>query len=59
MSCYCDAIKECAEQNGCLIVDIFDSENAYETMDDLHPNANGMKTVADSVLSKLKRAGKI
>lgn len=54
MSKYCQAIRDCAKENDCLLIDIFDSENAYETMDDLHPNYHGMKTIADLVLRQLR-----
>jgi lysophospholipase L1-like esterase len=54
MSEYCQAIRDCAKENGCRLIDIFDAENAYETMDDLHPNFYGMKTIADLVLSRLE-----
>lgn len=54
MSKYCQAIRDCAKENDCLLIDIFDDENAYETMDDLHPNCQGMKTIADLVLRQLR-----
>lgn len=54
MSKYCQAIRDCASENDCILIDIFNPENAYETMDDLHPNCNGMKTIADLVLGRLK-----
>lgn len=51
---YCQAIKDCAKENDCLLIDIFDADNAYETMDNLHPDCQGMKSIADLVLRQLK-----
>lgn len=55
MSKYCQAIKDCAKGNDCLLIDIFDADNTYETMDDLHPDCQGMKTIADLVLRQIEK----
>jgi len=53
---YCKAIRECAAQTGCRIVDIFDLNDPYDTIDGYHPTADGMKTIADAVLRTLGKA---
>lgn len=53
LSEYCRAICECAGENGCRVIDLYQPENAYETIDDLHPDRRGMKTLAETVLLQL------
>ena len=48
----CAIIKALAEQYGCLFFDLSDGE-PYESYDGLHPNANGMETIARQVLTAL------
>ena len=52
---YCDAIKDSARQYNCRIVDLYGYGKAYDTLDVFHPNASGMATLADAVLSELKK----
>lgn len=47
---YCDAIKACGEKFGCRVIDIYHPEAPYDTIDGYHPNADGMKTIANAVL---------
>ena len=55
LSEYCDVIRACAKENGCVLLDIFHPEAPYDTIDDYHPNLDGMKTIADDVLLALER----
>ncbi len=48
---YSDAIKKCAKESGCRLLDIYDPENPYDTIDGFHPTAEGMQTIADAVIS--------
>ncbi len=48
---YCAAIAEAAAEAGCRLLDIHDPANTYETLDGLHANAAGMRTIGDAVLS--------
>lgn len=50
---YCRAIKRCADQNECKTIDLFNYSIAYDTIDGFHPNKEGMKTIADAVISWL------
>ena len=52
---YCEAIRICAAENGCKLLDIFHPEAPYDTIDDHHPNLDGMKTIAKDVLYALER----
>lgn len=53
---YCRAIRRCAEQYHCRLVDICRPEAPYDTIDGLHPTAEGMQTIADAVLEELRKA---
>lgn len=50
---YCEAIRTCASAAGCRLVDLYRSESHYDTIDGFHPNADGMKTLADSFIARL------
>lgn len=54
---YCRAIRVCAEKTGCRLVDIYDPEHPYETVDGYHPTANGMAAIAEAVLRSLAQGG--
>ena len=51
---YCEAIKVCAEENGCRVIDLYRHAEPFDTVDDFHPNYEGMKTIADAVLKILE-----
>jgi lysophospholipase L1-like esterase len=53
MSEYCNAIRESAEKFGCRVIDLYQCGKAYDTIDAFHPNADGMKTIAETVLNAL------
>ena len=48
----CGIIHAIAEKYGCLFFDLSDAE-PYESYDNLHPNANGMKTISQNILKAL------
>ena len=48
---YCEAIEEIARKNGCRVIDLYRECEPFDTSDGFHPNADGMKTIADAVLS--------
>ena len=50
---YCNVIRACAEAYGCRLIDLCRAAAPYATVDDLHPNAEGMKTLADAVIRQL------
>ena len=52
---YCRAIRECAAQEGCRLIDIYRSAPGYASMDDLHPDKQGMATLAGYVLEELEK----
>ena len=53
VSDYCEAIRVCAMENGCRVIDVSHKLEAHNTVDGCHPKANGMKTLADAVLDGL------
>lgn len=52
---YCEVIRDCAEKYGCRLIDLYKSAEPYDTIDGFHPNASGMKTIADAVLISYKK----
>ena len=50
---FCDVIRRCAEAQGCRFIDMYDPAHPYDTIDHFHPNASGMKTLADRALRQI------
>lgn len=48
---YCEVIRACAEEHGCRLVDLYRAGTLHDTIDGFHPNAEGMQTLAEAVLS--------
>jgi len=53
---FCKAIRECADANGCVTLDVFRPDAPYDTIDGYHPNNSGMKTISATVLSEIQKA---
>ena len=53
MDDYCEVIRSSAKEFGCRLIDLYKNGGVYETMDDVHPFAEGMKTISKSVLKEL------
>jgi len=51
---YCDIIRITAKKHGCRIIDLYKSVKPFDTIDGFHPNVNGMKSIADAIISQLK-----
>ena len=51
---YCQAIRGCAVVTGCKLLELYDLQRPYDTIDGYHPNAQGMQTLANAVLSQLQ-----
>ncbi|MBQ2732737.1 MAG: hypothetical protein IJF74_01130 [Clostridia bacterium] len=54
---YCDAIKKCAKEASCRLLDIYEPNAPYDTIDGFHPTAEGMQTIADAVIAAYSGAG--
>ncbi|MBE6960666.1 MAG: hypothetical protein E7448_08115 [Ruminococcaceae bacterium] len=52
---YCDAIRLCAAEYGCRVIDLYNGSDPYDTLDGFHPTAGGMKTIADAVINELTK----
>lgn len=52
---YSDIIREIAASAEVHIADLAGYQNEYETVDGIHPNKEGMKTLADMWISKIKK----
>ena len=50
-SAYADAVRELALEYGCRLADLAALGLCCETVDGLHPSADGIKKIADAVLS--------
>lgn len=53
MGDYCNAIRQCAKDADCRLIDLTASDALYDTIDGYHPNAEGMRTIADRILCAL------
>ena len=54
---YCEIIKEISKEQKCRLIDLYSSVRGFETVDDYHPNARGMRTISDAVIALLCREG--
>ena len=52
---YCDVIRDCANKYGCRLIDLYKYGTPHDTIDGFHPNAQGMKTLADSVIAQVEK----
>ena len=52
---YCQEIRCCASELGCRLIDIRSYNRPYDTIDGFHPNAEGMKTIANSVIGGIEK----
>ncbi|MBQ8408320.1 MAG: SGNH/GDSL hydrolase family protein [Clostridia bacterium] len=50
---YCEAIRACGQENRCRVIELYRPAKPYDTIDGFHPNANGMKTLAEATLEQL------
>ena len=50
---YCKIIRGCAEKYGCRLIDLYKYVTPFDTIDGSHPNAKGMKTIADAIIGQL------
>ena len=53
ISDYCDAIRACAEELGCRVIDLYNVAEPYDTIDGFHPSAEGMQTISAAVIEAL------
>lgn len=51
---YNDVIRNIVKYNECKLIDLFECKTAYDSIDGSHPNAEGMKTLAQLVISEIK-----
>lgn len=47
---YNDLIRGIAKNNGCRLIDLYDFDWPYDSIDGSHPNADGMNTIATMVI---------
>ncbi len=52
---YCEAVKACAEKHQCRLIDLYDTENLFDTVDCYPPNADGMKTISAAIIKRLEQ----
>ncbi|MCM1546009.1 MAG: SGNH/GDSL hydrolase family protein [Clostridiales bacterium] len=51
---YCAVICSLAKACGCRVIELYGQPRCYETFDGIHPDAAGMKTIAEVVLDQIK-----
>ena len=47
---YCGVIRACAEEKGCRVIDLHRVCKPFDTIDEWHPNLEGMQTIAEAAL---------
>lgn len=47
---YCEVIRACCAKYGCRVIDLYRVAQPHDTVDGLHPNVDGMRTLAQAVL---------
>lgn len=52
---YCEVIRTCAKASGARIIDLYEAAEPYDTVDQFHPTAEGMQTIAKAVLNELTK----
>ena len=55
MSEYCEAIRTCAEELDCRVIDLYHANQPYEIEEGAHPNVEGMRTIADVIWNELQK----
>ena len=50
---YCRVIRDCAAACGARLIDLYPTDDPHDTVDGFHPTAEGMQTLARSILSRL------
>ena len=50
---YCKIIRESAVKYGCRIIELYEAVRELDTLDGAHPNANGMKTISQAIITQL------
>ncbi len=53
---YCEAIRICAEEFHCRMIDLYNRSEPYDTLDGFHPTSGGMRTIANAVIKELAEA---
>ena len=53
MNDYCEVIRTSAKKCGCRLIDLYKNGELFDAMDDVHPLAEGMRTISKSVLKEL------
>jgi lysophospholipase L1-like esterase len=51
---YRDVVCECAEKNGCVLIDLYNCAFPIDTVEGFHANKEGMKVIADFVIDTVK-----
>lgn len=54
---YNEVIRLVAKECQCKVVDIYQYEKPYDSIDGAHPNAEGMKTIAELVIKEIEKGG--
>lgn len=53
---YCEAIRLCAREYDCRVIDLYKGSEPYDTLDGFHPTVSGMKTIASAVSNEVTKS---
>ena len=51
---YCNVIRDCAALFGCRLIDLYRFSAPYSSLDGFHPDADGMKTLAEAIILQIE-----
>jgi lysophospholipase L1-like esterase len=52
---YNDIIRLSSNEKGCKLIELYDNNVNYDTIDGFHPNADGMKTIANRIIREIDK----
>ena len=52
---YNDIIRLSSKEKGCKLIELYDDNVTYDTIDGFHPNSEGMKTISNRIIQELEK----
>ncbi len=52
---YCEAIRLCAVEYDCRVIDLYNGSETYDTLDGFHPTVRGMKAIAGAIINEVSK----
>ncbi len=55
MNDYCKEIRQSAKRHGCILIDLYEAVEPFDTVDGYHPNKKGMESILVGIIKELKK----